>query len=72
MDATHQVDADKFSTQESDENGDNLSAKQKEVAFSFLKAVQDIRRNGFDSADEAAIIDFQSGKYKPMFEVRQV
>ena len=72
MDATHQVDADKFSTQESDENRDSLSTKQKEVAFSFLKAVQDIRSNGFDSDDEAAIIDFQSGKYKPTFEVRQV
>jgi hypothetical protein len=72
MDATHQVDEDKFSTQESDENRDSLSAKQKEVAFSFLKAVQDIRRNGFDSADEAAIIDFQSGIYKLIFEVRQV
>jgi hypothetical protein len=30
------LDEDKLSTQESDENRDRLSAKQKEVAFSFL------------------------------------
>ena len=35
MDATHQVDADKFSTQESDENKDSLSTKQKKLHLAF-------------------------------------
>ena len=51
----------------SGESSDNLSDKQKAVALDFLRAVQGIRNNGFNSDDDAAISDLHSGKYKPIF-----
>ena len=40
------------------------------AAQNFLKAVQDIRKEGFSPEDNAAIDELQSGKYKPVFEER--
>ena len=40
------------------------------AARNFLRAMQDLRKNGFAEEDEAAIIDLQNGSYKPSFEER--
>ena len=53
------------------ESDNRLTAEQQAVALDFLRAVQVLRKSGFEPEDEEAISDFQSGKYKPIFEVRQ-
>jgi DNA-damage-inducible protein J len=44
--------------------------RSQQAASQFLKAMQNLRREGFSAEDEAAINDLQNGKYKPVFEGR--
>ena len=51
-------------------NDEKLTPAQRTVAQNFLKAMQELREEGFSAEDETAIDDLQSGKYKPTFEGR--
>ena len=58
------------STNLSASTGEKLTPAQRNVAMSFLTAVQNLNRSGLTPEDDQAISDLQSGQYKLSFKER--
>ena len=48
----------------------SITPQKRAAAQEFLTSMKDLRKEGFTPEDEAAINEFQSGKFKPSFEER--
>ena len=49
---------------------EKLSEAQRAVAYNFLIAMKELRKDGFSDDDDEAIANLQDGEYKPTFKAR--